>query len=211
MFFTICIFAFNICCIVGVLRKDGFVFQSKQILKRIKFKTVLTAIAALGSVVVFGTIFATILPFTNFSWLQLFNMKGSNISVGPALDVASTNIYGKLTSAGYFLFLSICLPLFAKSEEQSFRRGNEDDIKYIVSSVTFGLVHCIVGVPVCMGMALIYPGFIFGWVYRRSFQKYSQRLPNTKSQDLAILDSTALHATYNLIVVSLVFLVIILV
>lgn len=196
--FLICL---NLYFISSVFRKDKFIFETVQILKRIRIQTILGALLLIPSVVMLCYGIVTFLPFTNWSWLQLIKMDSSNIAIGPAVEMAGIGPLGKTLAISYFILLAVAMPIFAKSEENSFRKGNEDNFTYVVSSIKFGLVHCIVGVPLYAGIGLIWPGLVFGWVYRQSMCKYYPRLSLEKSQELSIVNSTALHATYNLIVV----------
>lgn len=132
--------------------------------------------------IVVGTVIAAGLlmqvPGLGWSWLSLFATgaptSGQNVSFAP-LSVpwlAPFFVIG-------FLWL---LPLFALIEERVFRAGTGSWTEGVVRSVIFGLVHCLVGVPLGVGIALTLPGL---WFTRQYFRK-------------GVLWSAAHHTSYNL-------------
>ncbi len=63
------------------------------------------------------------------------------------------------------VFLLMALPLFAFEEEMMFRNGTKDWKQGAKRSLVFGLVHCIVGVPIFVGLAIGVGGMWFTLQY----------------------------------------------
>lgn len=123
-------------------------------------------------------------PFTRWSWLMLLQTPGDP-------NPQPTN----LMTAGFRIpwFTMIFIPLFAlniprlaKREEEVFRHRIRSPKEAIIKSIKFGYVHCLVGVPLAIGTALIIPGLIFSYIY----SKGGTRL------------STAWHAVYNYLILT---------
>lgn len=88
-----------------------------------------------------------------------------------------------------FLYLLMrLLPFYAEYEEKEFREGTQTWKEGVLRSLEFGFLHCIMGVPLFVGMTLTIPGL---WLTYQYFQGGIQR-------------STAHHLCYNRIVFSVV-------
>lgn len=61
--------------------------------------------------------------------------------------------------------LFVNLPTFAMVEEQIFRAGIDNWGNGIICSIVFGLVHCLVGVPIGCGLAISISGVWFTHQY----------------------------------------------
>jgi hypothetical protein len=118
-----------------------------------------------------------------FSWVSLLaspteNKQGANLIVAAG------------TSIPYFglVFLALLffnLPGMARSEEEMFREKTKSWRDGIPRSIAFGLFHCIVGVPVAVGLALTIPGL---WFTQEFFWGGVDR-------------STRVHAVYNMLMI----------
>lgn len=88
------------------------------------------------------------------------------------------------------------LPRWAQIEEDIFRAGSErrTRARRAVVHVVFGLVHCIVGIPIGAGIALIVSGIYFEQVYLRALRRGNDR-------EAAVDTAAAAHAVSNGIVV----------
>lgn len=65
----------------------------------------------------------------------------------------------------FFTLLLAALPLLARAEERAFRRGTRGRLDALRRSLVFGLAHCLVGVPVFVGLALSVGGLYFSRQY----------------------------------------------
>jgi len=133
-------------------------------------------------------------PILRWSWICLFKdkeesedgekeMNGGNIWLFPA----RVKYFGLF----FILLFILNLPQFALAEEEWFREGIQNWREGILMSVLFGMIHCLVGVPLAIGLALIISGMWFTHQYFIG----------------GIELSTLHHTSYNLIVLSVLFLI----
>ncbi len=129
---------------------------------------------------VFGILLLTIattvalweVPGMKYGWINLFFGGGGNMLVKPITDGSqSTSISIRLMVPLFFFALMLVFPFLARSEERSFRKGYDEWGSIIKQSVKFGLVYCLVGVPLAAGIALIITGFFYGYKYKRAFDR----------------------------------------
>jgi hypothetical protein len=93
--------------------------------------------------------------------------------------------------------LLLSLGRFALYEERIFRRGDEGrGIGGRLSrSLTFGLAHLIMGIPIGAAIGLGVGGFGFSQVYLRRWRRSGSRYRS-------VLDAARVHLAYNLIVIA---------
>ena len=145
---------------------------------RMVFKSVFVVCAVVLTAVALGTLF----PFLDRSWLYLIpvsNGESTNIAVMPATL--------KYVGLVFLVILALCLPRFAYAEEVKYRHGTQDWRDGFKRSLRFGLAHCIMGVPLYVGLALTVGGL---WFTHQYFKGGVER-------------STAYHLAYNLLVLTL--------
>ncbi len=105
----------------------------------------------------------------------------------------------------FWLMLLLGIPFWARLEERIFRQGANSWRQIGIRSVQFGLVHLIVGIPILAGFVLIVPGFLFACRYKYVHDKHLKTHQNLlKAQEAGMLASTADHAVYNAILVTVV-------
>lgn len=130
-------------------------------------------------------------PFFRWSWLRLFKNNDGNEDESEKFE---GNICIMPTRVKYLglLFLGLFianLPAFALIEEKWFRQGIQNWTDGILWSILFGVIHCLVGVPICAGLAISIAGLWF-----------------THQYFIGGIELSALHhTTYNLIALSVVF------
>lgn len=160
---------------------------------------------------VFGIILLTIavvialweVPGLKWGWINFFFGGGGNMLIKPITDGSqSTHVLIRLMVPLFFFALMLVLPFLARSEEKSFRKGYNEWGPIIKQSVKFGLVHCLVGVPLAAGIALIIPGFFYGYKYKRAFNRNMETLGYQRAEDEAVMVSTMYHTIYNMIVLA---------
>lgn len=167
----------------GYVKEDFEVFKGQE--KKEWFR--LVGMCPVLVVAVFGVIFVlyscttgVLAKIMQFSWLSLV--------ASPKESAQGTNLVVSAgTSIPYFGFVFLALlflnlPVMARNEEELFRRGTKSWWDGMPRSLAFGMMHCIVGVPVCAGIALMVPGL---WFTHEYFLGGTDR-------------STRVHAFYNM-------------
>lgn len=166
------------------------------------------------------------IPFTSYGWTHLLFNSSSNILVIPVTEARqSENSFLHFLGIVFILIIILALPFLAKLEEDLFRRGKIKLKEISISSVKFGLIHLVAGVPLAAGLALINAGFFYAYVYRRRYNSLKndfianhsfgkeiiqKLLPLgifadavEKWEEEAILEATAYHTLYNTILMLL--------
>lgn len=147
---------------------------------------------ALSALAMIGVLFAVALalmtwggPILRFSWLVWLATPADGPVAGTNLNVAGARIPG--FGLVFLGLLALNIPRLARLEEEIFRRDSGGLGDVLVRSVKFGLVHCLVGVPVAVGLALTLTGFWLTLEYRRG----------------GVRRSTFAHAIHNFLVLGL--------
>jgi len=152
------------------------------------------------------------IPFLNYGWTDLFWVKSNNIFISSMLEPQTTNIYPLVYAMVYFIIVLALIPDFVYFEEKVFRKGKLDFKSRMINSVKFGLVHCIVGVSIGTGLALVIPGYYFSKVYKKAYQKQLQdstekdESSKKKYHINATVQSATHHALYNTIIITMIIL-----
>ena len=104
----------------------------------------------------------------------------------------------------FWLALLLGVPFWAHLEERIFRQGANTWPQICTRSVQFGLIHLLAGIPILAGFVLIVPGFLFACRYKYVRDRHYHRHQNPYQADTAgVLASTADHAVYNAILMTL--------
>ncbi len=132
-----------------------------------------------------------------WSWFSLFNTR--NELTGEIIEHQGENINVTPMKVKYLgpvfaILLALNLPQFAHIEEVWFREGTRSWQHGLILSFIFGMLHCLVGVPLAAGLALSVAGLWFTHQYFIG----------------GVELSTVHHTTYNLILISVGFAFIIL-
>lgn len=127
-------------------------------------------------------------PVLDWGWWSAIGGIGS-----PVLGVSESEAGSPLewiVPALFAVMLIPALPLFAEAEERRFRLGAEywSNPRRVARAIEFGLVHCLIGVPIGVGLALSIGGLYFTWAYLRG----------------GIPESTRAHLAYNISVLGLI-------
>ncbi len=143
-------------------------------------------------------------PGLKYGWTNHFFSGGGNMITAPFQEASkSTSVLVRLVPPLFFLVLMLFLPFFARFEEIMFRKGHDKLGSIIKQSIKFGLIHCLVGVPLAAGFGFIIPGFIFGCKYKHAFDSNVATLGRSQAEDEAVMVSTAYHTMYNMVVFSI--------
>ena len=144
------------------------------------------------------------IPALTYGWMSLFSEHAGNALLQPIIDGSRSGSFPiRLCVPLFFSFLIPAIPFLAKKEEEIFRKGKDEWCGIIWSSVIFGLSHCIMGIPLGAGFALIIPGLFFGYKYKRAFDN-STSLTKSRAEDEAVMESTVYHTMHNTIALGIV-------
>jgi membrane protease YdiL (CAAX protease family) len=180
-------------------RKDSSVLKNAYVKNKIDylwaFLLVMFVFVAIGVLASIG------LPkFMTWSWISM---------LGSGADTPSGNIMAApfksgsvLVITGFWFLLSLALPYLAKGEEEAFRSMIFGTKNRIITSIKFGLVHMIVGVPLFVALILAVVGYIFSIFYVKTFNKAAKVDPHSADK-VAVLASTSVHAKYNFLIITL--------
>jgi hypothetical protein len=102
----------------------------------------------------------------------------------------------------FWLLLTLALPYLAKGEEQAFRSLVFSTKNRIITSIKFGLVHMVVGVPLFIALILAVVGYIFSIFYVKAFNKAAKINPRS-ADEVAVNVSTSVHAKYNFLIITI--------
>ena len=139
--------------------------------------------------------------FMTWSWISMLSGDGTDTQSGNIM-AAPFRSGSVLIIGGFWLLLGLALPYLAKGEEQTFRGLIFGTKKRIITSIKFGLVHMIVGVPLFIALILAVVGYIFSIFYVKAFNKAAKVDPYT-ANEVAINVSTSVHAKYNFLIITL--------
>jgi hypothetical protein len=102
----------------------------------------------------------------------------------------------------WMLFILV-LPFWAEFEEKLFRQGVPSWKGITISSIKFGLIHLIMGIPICWTLTLSIPGFLFACRYKYAYHRHLRKFSDeAKAQGAGVIASTADHAIYNAIFIT---------
>lgn len=144
-------------------------------------------------------------PLFKYGWINLIFGKSGNMYIAPITEAASASIsWVRVLPFLFFPLLLAAVPFMAHIEENMFRKGNHEWPDIIKQSVVFGLVHCLAGVPLAAGIALIGGGFFYACKYRKAFLKGLDKHGDyERAEEEAVLVSTTYHALYNSVLIIL--------
>ncbi len=168
--------------------------------KRFRVAMFLEAVAVLIATIIIGVLLSEVPPL-KYGWLHLVYTEGGNVLVRP-LTAGSDSAY-ELVRWLPVLFVTgllLAVPFLAKMEEEQFRKGYTEWSDILAQSVKFGLVHCIVGIPLAFGIALILSGLWYGYHYRLAYMKYAGDYGHKAAEEEAVMVSTTYHSMYNSII-----------
>ena len=145
--------------------------------------------------------------FLKFSWLKLIGANSTNLIIAP-VGTQTTSVISIVATIILYCCFVFFLPYLAKLEEMQFRYYVFSRKERIINSIKFGFLHMVVGVPVFAAIILSILGYIFSLKYMSTYKKYYQEFEFSEVNDLALDSSTSLHAKYNFILITLIFLLI---
>lgn len=183
-----------------------------EVWRNFTFRMLLQCLGVLAAVVVVGLALIHYVPLMEYGWLHLFYEHGGNAGIAPLADASKSDYrMVRLLAPLSMLAFLFAVPFLAHNEEKMFRKGHTTWRKIIPQSVIFGLIHCIVGVPLGFGFALALSGLFYGYHYKRTYEELRFTIGHEMAEERAVFVSTVYHSMYNtiLVVVLITFLTII--
>ena len=181
-------------------RKDSSVLKNAYVKNKIDY--LWAFLLVMFVFVTIGTLASIGLPkFMTWSWISMLGDGGTNTPSGNIM-AAPFKSGSVLIITGFWFLLTLALPYLAKGEEEGFRSLVFGTKKRIITSIKFGLVHMIVGVPLFVALILAVAGYIFSIFYVKAFNKAAKVDPYTADK-VAILASTSVHAKYNFLIITI--------
>lgn len=152
--------------------KSLFTETSLQFTKKIVSKFTISMFLKILATLVLVTItafFLNQLPILEWGWTKLIYNNTSNITLAPLQNKNLGSNIGNIISIVFLLMLLVVIPKFAYYEEEIFRTNAITIKKIMLRSLGFGLIHCIMGVSIGIGLALSIGGLLFASVYRKVY------------------------------------------
>lgn len=133
-----------------------------------------------------------LLQVPGLSWGWWSAIGGEGNPVFGSSDSTVGTVWEWIVPLAFMALLVPALPLFAHAEERMFRAGAEtwSRTRRVGTTLQFGLVHAIIGIPIGAALALSVGGAYFMWVYLRAYRRAVSRTEAT-------LESTTAHTVYN--------------
>ncbi len=105
----------------------------------------------------------TLVPPLRYGWWSLIGGSG-NVLLG---QTGNSGTLWRLVGIVLPLILVVVVPWLAHFEESTFRAGSENRSvpRRLAVQLGFGLIHCMVGVPLAVGIALTISGLYYERVY----------------------------------------------
>ena len=181
---------------MGTTLFDGTLQKNLTVISNITIWMVAQNLAIIVVVVSAFFVLTKLHPVFKWSWFSLFQTREDEVA-GKEPEGTNINImpmHIKYFGLVFALLLMVNLPSLAMTEEKWFRAGTENWLDGLYISFLFGMVHCLVGVPVGAGVAITLGGVWF------THQYFSGGI------ELSALH----HTTYNLILISVLFLFLVL-
>jgi hypothetical protein len=179
-------------------RKDSSVLKMAYVKNKIDY--LWAFLLVMFVFVTVGVLASVDLPkFMTWSWISMLGSDGAPSGNIVAAPFKSGSV---LIISCFWFLLTLALPYLAKGEEETFRSLIFGTKKRIITSIKFGLVHMIVGVPLFIALILAVVGYIFSIFYVRAFNKAAKVDPYSANK-VAILASTSVHAKYNFLIITL--------
>lgn len=153
--------------------------------------------------------------FLRWGWGSLIFGNSGNVALQPLTTASQvgqkvSEIQGSGSDYRWIFLLPVWMifilafPFWAEVEEKLFRQGVHSWKGITINSVKFGLIHLIMGIPICWALTLSVPGFLFACRYKYAYHRHLIKFKDeAKAQEAGVTASTSDHAIYNAILITL--------
>lgn len=221
------LFAVNAWSLYKARSKNNFVYR---IVLFTRHKDWLWSILLIAGMITVGSLVEPHVPkILKWSVFSILDKDGTNANIaiveGFGSAKASASMASLIISKIFLLIIYtifiLILPKAAYWEEKTYRYGTtEFNTKTVYRNIKFGLMHCVIGVPIWIGLLLALVGMVLAFRYIKEYRdraritittsEYPYKVINSEyPHEMAVLSSTSLHGKYNIILLTLIFLSII--
>lgn len=172
---------------------DSSIAFTKSVVAHFNLYMFFRVLTVLAWVICISLLLYQTIPFTQWSWSQAVFGESINITFAPLhTGDALLNV---VLGVPLIMLCIVAIPKLAYAEENVFRKDVITWKAIVGKSLLFGLIHCIVGVPLSAGIALSFAGLFLAYIYRREYLAQLHKLGLT-TQDGKVFD---VHPEYPLI------------
>ena len=137
--------------------------EYSETVRSLRWWMVPAGLAHLVTVGATAVLLQILIPPLRYGWWSLIGGSG-NVLVG---QTSNSGTLWRLVGIALPLSLVVLVPWLAHLEESAFRAGSENRSvpRRLAVQLGFGLIHCVVGVPLAVGIALTISGLYYERVY----------------------------------------------
>ena len=140
--------------------------------------------------------------FMKVGWIALLSSDDKSTNIGFS---ALTSLHGSdgplvlLLGGLVVMLILVLLPTYAETEERIFRRHATSAKSIAIRSLAFGLLHMVMGISLCVALALSFTGVIYALFYNLLWRPNTD--PFWEREPYAFQRVTALHSIYNALLI----------
>lgn len=174
------------------------------------------AFSIVAITITLGIVVYLLVPeFLRWGWGSLIFGNSGNVALQPLTTASQAGQkFSEIQGSGFdyrwifmipvWMIFILGFPFWAEVEEKIFRQGVHSWKGITMSSIKFGLIHLIMGIPLCWALTLSVPGFLFACRYKYAYHRHLRQFKDeAKAQEAGVRASTADHAIYNAILITL--------
>ena len=155
---------------VRICRNPQHRREYSETVRSLRWWMVPAGLAHLAAVGATAVALLTLVPPLRYGWWSLIGGSG-NVLLG---QTGNSGTLWRLVGIVLPLILVVVVPWLAHFEESTFRAGSENRSvpRRLAVQLGFGLIHCMVGVPLAVGIALTISGLYYERVYLTALSRW---------------------------------------
>ncbi len=144
--------------------------EYSETVRSLRWWMVPAGLAHLVAVGATAVLLLTLVPPLRYGWWSLIGGSG-NVLLG---QTGNSGTLWRLVGIVLPLILVVVVPWLAHLEESTFRAGSENRSvpRRLAVQLGFGLIHCMAGVPLAVGIALTISGLYYERVYLTAMSRW---------------------------------------